>query len=351
MTDAVKRLVATARGEVGYLEKASNSNLDSPTANAGFANWNKYARDIDAKYPNFYNGKKNGYAWCDCFVDWCFITTFGLELGQKLLCQPDRSSGAGCTESARYYAYKGQLHYGKPQPGDQVFFGSDGFYGHTGIVVDVDDNYFYTVEGNTSSAAGVVANGGGVFAKKYSGSCQYGRPDYSLVDGQVIIPETPPKEEVKEEASNTNEEIYIVKSGDTLSAIARKYGTTYQKLATYNNISNPSRISIGQKIKIPGVSSSSSNSNTNTNIDNPTSNTSASNFNLSMPVLQTGSKGQVVKSMQILLNGNGCSCGIFGVDGDFGNATLTALKKFQKNKGLTVNGICDASTWNVLLKG
>lgn len=49
------------------------------------------------------------------------------------------------------------------------------------------------------------------------------------------------------------ETVYIVKSGDTLSDIAKKYGTTYQKLAQYNGIANPNVISIGQKIRIPGA--------------------------------------------------------------------------------------------------
>ena len=44
---------------------------------------------------------------------------------------------------------------------------------------------------------------------------------------------------------------YIVKQGDTLSAIARKYNTTYQVLAEYNSISNPNLIYPGQIIKIP----------------------------------------------------------------------------------------------------
>lgn len=56
----------------------------------------------------------------------------------------------------------------------------------------------------------------------------------------------------------TTDEIYIVKSGDTLSGIANKYGTTYQKLAQYNNIANPNVISVGQKIKIPKGSTSTS---------------------------------------------------------------------------------------------
>lgn len=43
---------------------------------------------------------------------------------------------------------------------------------------------------------------------------------------------------------------YTVKSGDTLSAIASKYGTTYQKIAQINGISNPNKIYIGQKIRV-----------------------------------------------------------------------------------------------------
>lgn len=49
---------------------------------------------------------------------------------------------------------------------------------------------------------------------------------------------------------------YTVKAGDTLSSIAKKYGTTYQKLAEYNGISNPNIISVGQVIKIPSTNSS-----------------------------------------------------------------------------------------------
>lgn len=62
-----------------------------------------------------------------------------------------------------------------------------------------------------------------------------------------------PKPEVKPEAKPTpaDEVVYTVKSGDTLSGIAKKYNTTYQKLAAYNGIANPNLIRVGQKIKIP----------------------------------------------------------------------------------------------------
>ncbi len=44
---------------------------------------------------------------------------------------------------------------------------------------------------------------------------------------------------------------YVVKKGDTLSGIASKYGTTYQLLASYNNITNPNKIYPGQIIRVP----------------------------------------------------------------------------------------------------
>ena len=49
----------------------------------------------------------------------------------------------------------------------------------------------------------------------------------------------------------TAEVVYVVKKGDTLASIARRYGTTYEVLAEYNNIANPNKISVGQGIAIP----------------------------------------------------------------------------------------------------
>ena len=55
--------------------------------------------------------------------------------------------------------------------------------------------------------------------------------------------------------------------------------------------------------------------------------------------LKKGSKGDAVKTMQTMLIACGYSCGSAGADGDFGNNTLAAVKAFQKDKGLTVDGI------------
>lgn len=44
--------------------------------------------------------------------------------------------------------------------------------------------------------------------------------------------------------------VYVVKKGDTLTSIAKKFGTTYQKIAKDNNIANPNKIYTGQKLTI-----------------------------------------------------------------------------------------------------
>lgn len=54
--------------------------------------------------------------------------------------------------------------------------------------------------------------------------------------------------------------------------------------------------------------------------------------------LMLGDAGEAVKAMQIMLIACGYSCGSYGADAQFGSATEAALKKFQKAKGLDVDG-------------
>ena len=51
---------------------------------------------------------------------------------------------------------------------------------------------------------------------------------------------------------------YTVRSGDTLSSIASKFGTSYQTLASLNGISNPNLIFAGQTLRVNGSASSGS---------------------------------------------------------------------------------------------
>ena len=149
VNDAIEMVLDQARAEIGYHEKASNAQLDDKTANSGSGNWTKYARDLD-RIGNFYNTKKNGYMWCDVFVDWLLVKCFGAEIGRQMVCQPYNSCGAGCSFSVDYYKQAGRW-VTDPQPGDQIFFTYvAGEVSHTGIVESVANGTVTTIEGNTS---------------------------------------------------------------------------------------------------------------------------------------------------------------------------------------------------------
>ena len=57
-------------------------------------------------------------------------------------------------------------------------------------------------------------------------------------------------ETVENKVENPEFITYTVVSGDTLSKIAKKYGTTYQRIARDNGIPNPNKIYPGQVLKI-----------------------------------------------------------------------------------------------------
>lgn len=178
MSSAAK-LIAALLPEEGYCEKASNSQLDSKTANSGYANFTKYARDLDA-IPHFFNGKKNGYAWCAVFVAWGFVQAFGVDKAKELLHLPEDSCGAGVYFLKRYFQSAGGLGTA-PKVGALVFFAEQ----HTGVVVSVDGKGFTSIEGNTSPDAGVVSNGGSVCRKTYASvkdGWTFGYPEYTETD-------------------------------------------------------------------------------------------------------------------------------------------------------------------------
>lgn len=187
MKYTVKKLLEIAAAEIDYMEKESNAHLDDKTANAGDNNWTKYARDLHA--AGYYQANKNGYAWCDMFVDWCFLQLAGGDAvkAQEIICQTG-PYGAGCDFSARYYKKQNRYHTTNPQPGDQIFFGQNAAYQHTGIVEKIVGNVIHTIEGNTSNK---------VARRTYSMTSSYvlgfGRPKFDEEDT-----EEPEQEEIEE---------------------------------------------------------------------------------------------------------------------------------------------------------
>lgn len=199
--NTVDKVLAVAASEVGYLEKSKTaykkdpSCLDEKTRGAGSDNYTKYGRDMHKVYPTVMDFPAY---WCDAFVDWCFYKAYGIATAKSLLGGNfDDYTVASC----QMYKNKKALDTA-PKKGAQVFFTRNGQVSgchHTGLVYKVDGTYFYTIEGNTSGASGVVRNGGGVAKKKYSiaaykGKVLFGHPKY---DKDVASTSKPDQEKSK----------------------------------------------------------------------------------------------------------------------------------------------------------
>jgi len=161
---SMKKVLEIAQSWVGYLEKASNKDLASKTANAGTANWTIFG----AWYG------LNPAEWCDMFVSYC-----GAKGGEEAAI----GKFAYCPSHVNFFKNRGQWFARgaqTPRSGDVIFFGDAD---HVGLVESVSAGYVHTIEGNTRSGSTLVANGGGVFRKQYplnsSYIMGYGRPNYA----------------------------------------------------------------------------------------------------------------------------------------------------------------------------
>lgn len=242
---AIDALIATARAEVGYLEKKSNSQLNDKTANAGYNNYTKYWRDV---YPQY-----QAEPWCAAFVSWCMMKTFGLETAKKLL---------------KHWPYVycptlGSLFtkYANPQRGDIVIFYRNGTFTHTGLVTKVEGDKFYTIEGNTSAGTSIIANGGGVCAKSYYNSnlpgTKFCRPNYSIVTSILTSNTSSNASNQPNQASNSSYSKWVGScTKDRTVVYSKVSGTT--ALSSYKSLNKGNLVDvIGEsgyryKVKIAG---------------------------------------------------------------------------------------------------
>ena len=406
---AINTIIKVAEAEIDYLEKASNSQLDSKTANAGQNNYTKYWRDV---YPSY-----QGQPWCACFVSWIFMKAFGLETAKKLL---------------KHWPYVycptlGSLFtkYANPEVGDIVIFYRNGTFAHTGIVVKVSGDYFETIEGNTSGGSTIIANGGGVCRKSYYNSnlpgTKFCRPDYSLVtsinNANQFTSTTSTKSylslgdkgsEVKSLQQKLNKLGYKGADGNSLTEDGQFGNNTDYAVRAFQtdakieidgkagkgtmNAIN-SRIEALQKPTKPSVPTTSTPStqlikDAQIHLNNFTGSKLAIdgkygaktkkafisaiqialnkdykyNFSckgvwgdktelaLSKSILKKGSTGYLVTVVEIAMllnniNPNGVEC-----PGIMGNELVSAVKQYQKNKGLVQDGIVGINTWKSLCK-
>ncbi len=166
----IDKVISEAEKWLGYLEKRSNANLDDFTANVGSNNYTIFAQ----RYKELWDDNLQGQPWCAMYVSVVLYDGYGREIVKHF---------AYCPYCVDWFKKQGRWYTSGPKAGDIIFFmDSNGVACHVGIVVAVNGSTITTIEGNTSSVAGVIANGGCVRKKtydiNYSRILGYGRPDY-----------------------------------------------------------------------------------------------------------------------------------------------------------------------------
>ena len=309
-------VINVAADEVGYLEKswaAYNENPDiiyDKTAGAGNDNVTKYAKEMDEL--EVYNGPKQGYAWCKVFVDWLFVQALGLDRAAELLI----GWTAGVTQAYNWFLNNGQIS-NTPEVGDLIIFGN---CDHIGIVTDYDESRVYTIEGNTSGATGLVANGGGVAEKSYSRYSSYikcyARPAYE--DSPGPTPPEPPTPSGDPQIREIQEWCNSYGCG---IAVDGYYGYQTRRAITkvYQMELNSQ---FGAGLDVDGIFGPATKAAT--------------------PIVRYGAEGNITKAIQSILYCRGYDTN--GVDGLYYNGTEDAVRTFQAYHGLSTDGIFGPAT-------
>ena len=216
----------------------------------GYNSHKPLARGYAVKYTD---------AWCATFVSFIAIL-----LGYTDIIPTE----CGCEQQINLFKQKGRWQEDgtvKPQIADVIYYNwddgtqpNDGYADHVGYVAEVNGNTMKVIEGNYSNA--VKERTLTVGAGNIRG---YGKPDYAKKATSGGSSSSGSTSSGGSGNASSGEQTYTVKKGDTLSGIAAKYGTTYQKLASYNGIANPNSITVGQVIRIPGSGSASSGGSSN----------------------------------------------------------------------------------------
>lgn len=215
-----KKLVATAESYLG--------------ARRGSANHKKIINIFNKVKPD---GWAMTYSapWCAAFASGCAIETFGTSKAKKYF-PLSANCGTIITRAKNLGIWVESDSY-KPGVGDWILYDWDdsgkgdnvGGPDHVGIVKKATKKKITVIEGNKGNSSEVGIR-------------------EIAVNGRYIRGFVTPKYSAMAKCKTTI--TYTVKRGDTLSAIAKKYGTTVKAIAAKNGIKNVNRIYVGQKFKI-----------------------------------------------------------------------------------------------------
>jgi len=117
-------IMTTLNNEVGYIGKQNNSNIDDKDSMGDSGSYTKYSYEIDTKYSNLYDQKRNGIPkWSAIFVQWGFIVTYGYEKALDLLYLTEHNNMYDPENFMNLFKNNGVFD-NNPKPGDVIFIGS-----------------------------------------------------------------------------------------------------------------------------------------------------------------------------------------------------------------------------------
>lgn len=241
------------------------------------------------KYGEWYGMQDE---WCNMFVCWCAAQAgIGEDIIPKMAYVPS---------TANWFDAKGQYKNSRanggnytPQPGDIVLFdyNHNTTSDHIGIVEKTEGNTLYTIEGNKNNMVK--------------------RCIYSLDSGDIRAYCVPAYVENVEEA----EPQYPYDRTQVIKNLQTALNNSYDCGLAVDGIVGP-----------------------------------ATNEHLRRHPVGVGNSNELVRWVQDrLVNHKGYSVGNYGIDGIFGSDTQRAVRDFQRDNNLTVDGIAGINTNSILI--
>ena len=324
----VQKVIDVSRKYLGYIEKASNANLDSKEGNKGTKNYTRFSRDVNAAGLMGCQGQ----AWCGTSQFAFEIEAYGVDQALKNW-NMTRKTYVGYNCFSTYNTFKKAGKVSKvPKLGCLVIF----TFSHMGRVIDIQGNKITTIEGNTSAKT-YDRNGGMVAMKTYSindpkikGFCII---DYDETATKPTA-STPAKNSVEANVkkgqkwlnSNYPEQIKLY-----CGALLAEDGDCGEKtraacIAVWKDLMN----------RKYGAALNPKNSNF----------LSSSKKAAKKAEIKKGSSGTLVLIAQLILSAKGFYTG--AMNAKWGGDIDEAVEAFQRSEGLAVDRIIGANSWFAL---
>lgn len=152
--DIQNAIVKISGAENGYWGHESRAHLDEKQNCGAGGLFTKYARDLDN--ISYFNGEKQGYAWCCVFANWLYYEACEEDkaLTLKLLGEPEKNNwAAGTGPFCRYLTKVTATKPADCEIGDIVAYNYDDNedIDHVGVIYNKDSKYIYVCQGNAIS--------------------------------------------------------------------------------------------------------------------------------------------------------------------------------------------------------